>query len=64
MELWARVWCHMQVGASATLSVPDLTLVGHTADAEYALGVATVQPLVASGGKDKNVSPCSWQTKL
>ena len=51
------------MGASATLSVPDLTLVGHTDDAEYALGVATVQPLVASGGRDKNVSPFSWQTE-
>lgn len=58
---WAQVWCQAQACASTPLSVPDLTLVGHTADAQYALGVATVQPLVASGGQDKNASPCSWQ---
>ncbi|KAK9838348.1 hypothetical protein WJX81_006464 [Elliptochloris bilobata] len=44
-----------KVTASAALSVADLTLIGHTADAEFALGVATAAPLVASGGKDKSV---------
>jgi hypothetical protein len=39
---------------SVPLSVPDLMLVGHAADAEYALGVATPAPLVASGGRDKD----------
>ncbi|KAK9818074.1 hypothetical protein WJX72_006679 [[Myrmecia] bisecta] len=37
------------------LSVPDLTLTGHTDDAEFALGMGSAAPLVASGGKDKMV---------
>ena len=36
-------------------SKPDLTLVGHEQNAEFALGVSDVNPLVASGGKDKKV---------
>jgi len=31
-------------------------LVGHTEDAEFALGMCSSEPLVASGGKDTNVS--------
>ena len=41
-----------------TSSIPDLELVGHTDDAEFALGMCSSEPLVASGGKDKNVSCC------
>ena len=41
-------------------SIPDLELVGHTDDAEFALGMCSAEPLVASGGKDKNVSPLSF----
>ena len=39
-------------------STPDLELVGHTDTAAFALGMCTSEPLVASGGKDTNVS-CS-----
>ena len=39
-----------------TASTPDLELVGHTDDAEFALGMCSSEPLVASGGKDTNVS--------
>ncbi|DBA66351.1 TPA: hypothetical protein ACH3X2_002340 [Trebouxia sp. C0005] len=38
-----------------TASTPDLELVGHTDDAEFALGMCSSEPLVASGGKDTNV---------
>jgi len=64
-QRWAqacRCWCPnltlllpLRQVAGVPLSVPDLMLVGHAADAEYALGVATPAPLVASGGRDKNV---------
>lgn len=37
-------------------STPDLELIGHEDDAEFALGMCSAEPLVASGGKDKNVS--------
>ena len=39
-----------------TASAPDLELVGHTDTAAFALGMCTSEPLVASGGKDTNVS--------
>ncbi len=39
------------------MSVPDLVLEGHTDQAEFALGVSSAEPLVASGGRDTNVSP-------
>ena len=39
-----------------TASTPDLELVGHTDDAVFALGMCSSEPLVASGGKDTNVS--------
>ena len=39
------------------MSVPDLVLEGHTDLAEFALGVSSAEPLVASGGRDTNVSP-------
>ncbi|KAK9855790.1 hypothetical protein WJX84_011228 [Apatococcus fuscideae] len=42
-------------GTKAKLSEPDLTLVGHTDNAEFALGMANPEPLVASGGKDSKV---------
>ncbi len=44
-------------GTSRKLSEPDLTLDGHTDDAEFALGMANPEPLVASGGKDCKVCP-------
>ena len=40
-------------------STPDLELVGHTDTAAFALGMCTSEPLVASGGKDTNVSSSS-----
>lgn len=43
-------------GTRGKLSEPDLTLVGHTDNAEFALGMANPEPLVASGGKDTKVS--------
>ena len=39
-------------------SVPNCLLVGHTANAEFALATAAASPAVASGGKDKTV--CLW----
>ncbi|CAI7895778.1 unnamed protein product, partial [Closterium sp. NIES-54] len=36
-------------------STPDLILVGHTEDAEFAMATSPVAPLVISGGKDHNV---------
>ena len=39
-----------------TASTPDLELVGHTDTAAFAVGMCTSEPLVASGGKDTNVS--------
>jgi len=38
------------------LSVPDLTLTGHTENAEFALSTSSAAPYVASGGQDTNVS--------
>ena len=35
--------------------MPDLELEGHTNLAEFALGVSSAEPLVASGGRDTNV---------
>ena len=40
------------------MSVADLVLEGHTEQAEFALGVSSAEPLVASGGRDTNVSRC------
>ena len=37
------------------MSVADLVLEGHTDLAEFALGVSSAEPLVASGGRDTNV---------
>lgn len=45
-------------GATATqrkTSVADVVLTGHAANAEFALGTCTVEPTVASGGKDTRV---------
>ncbi len=36
-------------------SKPDITLVGHTENAEFALGTSNAKAMVASGGKDTNV---------
>ena len=38
------------------LSVADLVLTGHEQVAQFALGMSTAQPLVASGGNDCQVS--------
>lgn len=38
------------------LSVADLVLTGHTDLAQFALGMSSAEPLVASGGMDTNVS--------
>ena len=40
---------------AAEASKPDITLVGHTEDAEFALGTSDARAMVASGGKDTNV---------
>ena len=45
-----------------TASTPDLELIGHEDDAEFALGMCSSEPLVASGGKDKNVILPSFDT--
>ena len=37
------------------MSVADLVLKGHSDLAEFALGVSSAEPLVASGGRDTNV---------
>ena len=42
-------------------SAPSCMLVGHTANAEFALATAAHSPAVASGGKDKTV--CLWQLR-
>ena len=42
-------------------SAPSCLLLGHTADAEFALATAASSPAVASGGKDKTV--CLWQLR-
>ncbi|CAD7695435.1 unnamed protein product, partial [Ostreobium quekettii] len=34
-------------------SVPDLILEGHQENAEYALGISSERPMVASGGRDR-----------
>eukprot|EP00249_Psilotum_nudum_P008863 c21560_g1_i2 orf=371-1636(-) len=44
-----------QVIMGATFSCPDLTLTGHTENAEFALALSPAGPLVLSGGKDKCV---------
>lgn len=49
----------MQGAARQQMSVPDLVLTGHTENAEFALDISSKEPLVASGGKDTNVSPPS-----
>lgn len=41
--------------ARQQMSVPDLVLDGHTDIAEFALGISSKEPLVASGGRDTNV---------
>lgn len=45
--------CQVAVGAS--VSKPDLTLTGHTDDAEFALALSPAAPHVLSGGKDQCV---------
>ena len=40
------------------LSVPDLTLTGHSENAEFALSISSAAPIIASGGQDTNVSFC------
>ena len=37
----------------------DVVLTGHTDIAEFAEGISNAAPLVASGGRDTNVSRCS-----
>ncbi|CAD7696557.1 unnamed protein product [Ostreobium quekettii] len=49
-----------QLGKGATdkksqAAAPDMILEGHQENAEYALGISTVHPMVASGGRDKKV---------
>ena len=39
---------------SKELSVPDLTLTGHTENAEFALSISSAAPTIASGGQDTN----------
>lgn len=46
----------MQGAARQQMSVPDLVLEGHSDIAEFAVGVSSREPLVASGGRDTNVS--------
>lgn len=46
----------MQGAARQQMSVPDLVLTGHTENAEFALDISSKEPLVASGGKDTNVT--------
>lgn len=41
--------------SSKQQSVADLVLEGHTQNAEFAVGISSAAPLVASGGKDKKV---------
>mmetsp|Transcript_32149 Transcript_32149/g.83310 ORF Transcript_32149/g.83310 Transcript_32149/m.83310 type:complete len:464 (-) Transcript_32149:92-1483(-) len=41
--------------ATSKTSVADLVLTGHKDYAEFALGCSSVEPLVASGGRDRNV---------
>lgn len=43
-------------------SVADIVLTGHTDIAEFAEGISNAAPLVASGGRDTNVSCCSANT--
>ena len=37
------------------LSLADLTLIGHTEDAKFAVAISNAEPLVASGGDDTEV---------
>eukprot|EP00890_Picochlorum_soloecismus_P001888 jgi/Picsp_1/26/NSC_00026-R1_wd repeat protein len=41
--------------SSQGMSTPDVTLIGHTENAEFALGTCNIASKVASGGKDKAV---------
>ena len=55
---WVRpcaVALQARLSSSATYSVADVVLKGHSDNAEYALGCSTAEPLVASGGKDMKV---------
>ena len=45
----------LQSTSSKQQSVADLVLEGHTQNAEFAVGISSAAPLVASGGKDKKV---------
>ena len=45
----------MQNVEKQKMSVADLTLTGHSEAAEFALGMSSAGPLVASGGQDANV---------
>lgn len=51
--------CAPQSTSVKQQSVPDLVLVGHTEPAEFALSLSSAAPLVASGGRDTNVSRCA-----
>lgn len=42
-------------GLGAPTSRPDLTLIGHSENAEFALAMCPIEPFVLSGGKDKSV---------
>lgn len=44
---------HAVIGAAT--SRPDLTLIGHSENAEFALAMCPIEPFVLSGGKDKSV---------
>ena len=46
----------MQGSSKQNDSVADVVLTGHTDIAEFAEGISNAAPLVASGGRDTNVS--------
>ncbi len=47
---------HWQGSLKQQDSVADMVLVGHKDIAEFAEGISDAAPLVASGGRDTNVS--------
>nr|GMC58910.1 WD-40 repeat-containing protein MSI4-like [Ipomoea batatas] len=53
---------HAVLGAVA--SRPDLTLIGHSENAEFALAMCPTEPFVLSGGKDKSVVLWSIQDHI
>ncbi|VFQ81360.1 unnamed protein product [Cuscuta campestris] len=53
-----------QGALGVAVSVPDLTLTGHQDNAEFALGMCPLEPLVLSGGRDKSVVLWSIQDHI